>query len=67
MLGCLFFIIGIGVALYGLHTGGTTGFMYLMGAVVLWLFGAASWGMDGMNAAPRSGCRPPTRSPGSRK
>jgi hypothetical protein len=58
MLGSFFFIIGIALALHGFQVGN---FFYVMGSVVLFLFGLASWGMD---AKPTHSARPPSNPPG---
>jgi hypothetical protein len=63
MMSLLFFTFAIASAWRGFDIGGTTGFAYLMGAVVLVLFGLAAAGLD----APRHvGHRPPEHAPGYR-
>jgi hypothetical protein len=57
----VFFVLACLSALHGFQVGGTSGFMYLMGSVLLLLFGLAS---AGMNAPRRISNRPSRHPPG---
>jgi hypothetical protein len=57
----ILFALSVFAALRGFQVGGVDGFLYLIGAVMLMLFGLASLGMD---SPPRVGRRPPSHPPG---
>jgi hypothetical protein len=57
------FLFGCYAAWHGFTTGGMTGFMMLMGAVVVWLFSVAALGMSDDSHVARS-TRPPEHPPG---
>jgi hypothetical protein len=57
----IIFALAIGCAWHGFQVGGATGFLYLMGSVVLALFGLAAAGMVAPQGTSR---RPPTHPPG---
>lgn len=59
----IFFLFSVMSVWHGFSIGGASGFLYLMGGVVLALFGVAS---AGMGVPDRSSNRPPSRPPGYR-
>lgn len=60
-MSAILLILAVIAALHGFQTGGAIGFMYLIGSVVVGLFGLASLGMDTQSRGSR---RLPPHAPG---